>query len=43
MKKAGFIYDDVFLKHEAPHGHPERGGRLVSIVNTRRYGTSWCI
>ncbi len=41
MKKAGFIYDDVFLKHEAPPGHPERGERLVSIVNTLKGSEVW--
>jgi len=34
MKKVGFIYDDIFLKHETPEWHPESKERLVSIINT---------
>jgi acetoin utilization deacetylase AcuC-like enzyme len=41
LKKTGFIYDDVFLKHEAPPGHPERGERLVSMVNTLKGSEVW--
>ena len=28
MKKVGFVYDDIFLKHEMPVGHPESPKRL---------------
>ncbi|HWR59093.1 MAG TPA: histone deacetylase [Thermodesulfovibrionales bacterium] len=31
--KVGFLYDDVFLKHETPQWHPECKERLISIVN----------
>lgn len=31
--KVGFIYDDVFLRHETPYGHPECADRLKSIVH----------
>lgn len=34
MKKVGFIYDDIFLKHETPEWHPERKERLIHIINT---------
>lgn len=33
MKKTGLFYDDVFLRHETPAGHPECKERLVSIIN----------
>ncbi|PKL51578.1 MAG: histone deacetylase [Nitrospira bacterium HGW-Nitrospira-1] len=31
MKKVGFIYDDIFLLHETPAGHPESRDRLIAI------------
>ena len=31
MKKVGFIYDNVFLLHEMPPGHPESPDRLIAI------------
>ncbi len=34
MRKVGFIYDDIFLKHETPEWHPERKERLIHIINT---------
>lgn len=34
MKKVGFIYDDVFLRHETPEWHPECKERLIAIINT---------
>ena len=33
MKKVGFIYDDIFLLHEMPEGHPESPDRLIAIDN----------
>ncbi len=33
MKKIGFIYDDIFLRHETPSGHPESKERLVAITD----------
>lgn len=33
MKNVGFIYDDIFLLHEMPPGHPESKDRLISLVN----------
>jgi acetoin utilization deacetylase AcuC-like enzyme len=32
MTATGFVYDPVFLNHDAGWGHPERRDRLVSIV-----------
>ncbi|AAC07842.1 histone deacetylase family protein [Aquifex aeolicus] len=31
MKKVGFIYDDIYLKHDWPE-HPENKNRLISIL-----------
>lgn len=31
MKKVGVIYDDIFLLHEMPAGHPESKDRLIAI------------
>ena len=36
MKKVGYIYDDIFLLHETPSGHPESAERLVAINNALR-------
>jgi len=33
MKKVGFVYDDVFLLHDMPPGHPESPDRLIAINN----------
>lgn len=41
MKKVGFIYDDIFLKHEMPPGHPESPQRLVSIINSLKNSDLW--
>jgi acetoin utilization deacetylase AcuC-like enzyme len=41
MKNVGFVYDDVFLRHETPKWHPECGERLISIVNTLRDSSQW--
>jgi acetoin utilization deacetylase AcuC-like enzyme len=32
MRKTGFLYDDIFLRHEMPPGHPERKERLTAIL-----------
>jgi acetoin utilization deacetylase AcuC-like enzyme len=36
MKKVAFVYDDIFLRHEMPYGHPESSERLVRILATLR-------
>jgi acetoin utilization deacetylase AcuC-like enzyme len=41
MKKVGFVYDDIFLKHEMPAGHPESSQRLIHIVETLRNSDIW--
>lgn len=41
MKKVGFVYDDIFLKHEMPAGHPESPERLVKILDTLKNSDVW--
>ncbi|WP_297211407.1 MULTISPECIES: histone deacetylase family protein [Thermodesulfovibrio] len=40
-RKVAFAYDDIFLKHETPEGHPESKERLISIVNRLKKETIW--
>jgi len=41
MKKVGFIYDDIFLLHEMPSGHPESPQRLIQIVDALQNSPLW--
>jgi acetoin utilization deacetylase AcuC-like enzyme len=41
MRKVGFLYDDIFLKHEMPPGHPESSKRLVKILNDLKNSDDW--
>ena len=41
MKEVGFVYDDVFLRHETPQWHPECKERLISILNTLKDSPVW--
>ena len=41
MKKVGFLYDDIFLKHEMPIGHPESADRLISITAALKKSYFW--
>lgn len=41
MNKVGFVYDDIFLKHETPPWHPETKERLVSILNHLKNSGLW--
>jgi acetoin utilization deacetylase AcuC-like enzyme len=41
MKKVGFIYDDIFLLHDMPAGHPESKDRLIAIIKTLRQSGIW--
>ena len=41
MKKVGFIYDDVFLTHKMPPGHPESADRLTAITDSLRKSDLW--
>lgn len=36
MQKVGFLYDDIYLRHETPPWHPESKERLVSIMKHLR-------
>ena len=41
MKKVGFVYDDVFLLHDMPPGHPESRERLVAIIDSLKKTDLW--
>jgi acetoin utilization deacetylase AcuC-like enzyme len=41
LHKVGFIYDDIFLKHETPQWHPETSKRLISILNHLKNSEIW--
>jgi acetoin utilization deacetylase AcuC-like enzyme len=41
MKKVGFVYDDVFLSHEMPPGHPESKDRLIAITGSLKKTGLW--
>lgn len=41
MKNVGFIYDEIFLRHETPDWHPERKERLIQIVSTLKKSGLW--
>lgn len=41
MNKTAFIYDDIFLKHEMPIGHPEKKERLIAITERLKKSEIW--
>lgn len=41
MKRVGFVYDDVFLRHETPKWHPECKERLIAVLSTLRDSPQW--
>jgi acetoin utilization deacetylase AcuC-like enzyme len=41
MRKVGFFYDEVFLRHEPPAWHPDSRERLVSIIATLKQSALW--
>jgi acetoin utilization deacetylase AcuC-like enzyme len=41
MKKVGFIYGEVFLRHEPPVWHPDSPGRLINIISTLKAAGIW--
>ena len=41
MQNVGFIYDNIFLRHETPEWHPERKERLIHIVNSLKKSGTW--
>ena len=41
MKRVGFVYDEVLLRHEPPSWHPDTGDRLVNIIITLKAAGLW--
>lgn len=41
IARVGFVYDDVFLEHENPPGHPERKERLQYILKALKGSDIW--
>ncbi|MDA8079584.1 MAG: histone deacetylase [Nitrospiraceae bacterium] len=41
MKKVGFYYDDIFLEHKNPPGHPESEMRLTAVIEALKRSRSW--
>jgi len=41
VQNVGFIYDNIFLRHETPEWHPERKERLIHIVNSLKKSGTW--
>jgi acetoin utilization deacetylase AcuC-like enzyme len=41
MKKVGLVYDDIFLRHKMPAGHPESPERLIKIIDALRNSDLW--
>jgi len=37
----GLLYDDIFLEHKPPAGHPESPGRLTAIMKTLKASDIW--
>lgn len=41
MHTVGFVYDDVFLRHEPPVWHPDSGSRLTGIITMLKDAGLW--
>ncbi len=41
MGTVGFVYDEVFLRHEPPVWHPDTGDRLINVVSTLKAVGLW--
>ncbi len=41
MNKVGFVYDDIFLLHKMPSGHPESKDRLIAINEKLKQSPHW--
>ncbi|HUI46493.1 MAG TPA: histone deacetylase [Nitrospirota bacterium] len=41
MKKVGFAFDEVFLRHEPPVWHPDSPDRLINIIITLKAAGLW--
>jgi acetoin utilization deacetylase AcuC-like enzyme len=39
--KVGYFYDDIFLRHDTPRGHPECKERLAAINNALKKNGLW--
>lgn len=40
-RKVAFLYDDIFLKHDTPQGHPECKERLLKIIDQLKKEGLW--
>jgi acetoin utilization deacetylase AcuC-like enzyme len=40
-RTVGFVYDEVFLRHEPPEWHPDAKDRLISIIITLKASALW--
>ena len=41
MRKVGFVYHNAMLQHQPPAWHPEKGDRLVWIINRLKNAGLW--
>lgn len=41
MRKVGLFYDDIYLRHEMPPGHPESSQRLLHIIDSLKKSDVW--
>ncbi len=41
MRSLGFFYDDLFLRHTPPEGHPERPARLSTLMSHLKRSPVW--
>jgi len=41
MRKVGVLFDEIFLTHEMPAGHPESPARLENIMRTLKASDIW--
>lgn len=41
MKKVGFAFDEMFLRHETPAWHPDQPARLMAIVDELKRAELW--
>ncbi|MBN2655104.1 MAG: histone deacetylase [Nitrospirae bacterium] len=41
MTKTGFIYNNFFLKHAPPAGHPDTGERLLAVIDILKKAGLW--
>jgi acetoin utilization deacetylase AcuC-like enzyme len=41
MSAVGFIYDEIFLRHEPPPWHPDSPDRLINIIHTLKAAGLW--